>query len=62
VRVADDQGAGGLRGASHRGPHAAPTPRSGHVLEKAGLPMVQEMDDADEEGNVVRVEQWELAV
>jgi hypothetical protein len=32
------------------------------VLEKAGFAMVREIDDADEDGNVVRVEEWELAV
>jgi RimJ/RimL family protein N-acetyltransferase len=37
-------------------------PESGRVLEKAGFAMVREMDDADEEGNVVRVKEWELAV
>lgn len=37
-------------------------PRSGRVLEKAGFALVQEMDDADEAGNVVRVKEWELAV
>ena len=37
-------------------------PESGRVLEKAGFAMVREMDDADEEGNVVRVNEWELAV
>jgi RimJ/RimL family protein N-acetyltransferase len=37
-------------------------PESDRVLEKAGFAMVREMDDADEEGNVVRVKEWELAV
>ena len=37
-------------------------PESGRVLEKAGFAMVREIDDADEDGNVVRVEEWELAV
>ena len=37
-------------------------PQSGRVLEKAGFAMVREMDDADEAGNVVRVEEWQLAV
>jgi RimJ/RimL family protein N-acetyltransferase len=37
-------------------------PESGRVLEKAGFAIVREMDDADEEGNVVRVKEWELAV
>jgi RimJ/RimL family protein N-acetyltransferase len=37
-------------------------PQSGRVLEKAGFAMVQEMDDADEARNVVRVTEWELAV
>ena len=37
-------------------------PESGRVLEKAGFAMVRETDDADEDGNVVRVEEWELAV
>ena len=30
--------------------------------EKAGFALVREIDDADEDGNVVRVEEWELAV
>ena len=43
--------------------HAPPErPGSGRVLEKAGFAMVREIDDADEDGNVVRVEEWELAV
>ena len=37
-------------------------PQSGRVLEKAGFAVVQEMEDADEAGNVVRVKEWELAV
>jgi RimJ/RimL family protein N-acetyltransferase len=37
-------------------------PQSGRVLEKASFSMVQEMDEADEAGNVVRVKEWELAV
>ena len=37
-------------------------PESGRVLEKAGFAMVREIDDADEDGNVVRVKEWELAV
>jgi RimJ/RimL family protein N-acetyltransferase len=37
-------------------------PQSGHVLEKAGFALVREMDDADEAGNIARVEEWELAV
>jgi RimJ/RimL family protein N-acetyltransferase len=37
-------------------------PESGRVLAKAGFTMVRETDDTDEEGNVVRVEEWELAV
>jgi RimJ/RimL family protein N-acetyltransferase len=37
-------------------------PQSGRVLEKAGFAMVREIDDADEEGNVLRVTEWELAV
>ena len=37
-------------------------PQSGRVLEKAGFSMVREMDDADEAGNVLRVEEWELLV
>ena len=37
-------------------------PQSGRVLEKAGFALVQEMDDADEAGNIVRVKEWELAV
>ena len=43
--------------------HAPPErPESGRVLEKAGFALVREIDDADEDGNVVRVEEWELAV
>jgi RimJ/RimL family protein N-acetyltransferase len=37
-------------------------PQSGRVLEKAGFAIVREVDDTDEEGNVVRVKEWELAV
>jgi RimJ/RimL family protein N-acetyltransferase len=37
-------------------------PQSGRVLEKAGFAVVREIDDADEQGNVVRVQEWELAV
>ena len=37
-------------------------PQSGRVLEKAGFAMVQEMDDLDEARNVLRVEEWVLAV
>ena len=37
-------------------------PRSGRVLDKAGFAIVREMDDADEACNVLRVEEWELAV
>ena len=37
-------------------------PESGRVLEKAGFAMVREIDDADEDGNVVRVKEWELAL
>ena len=37
-------------------------PESGRVLEKAGFAMVRAIDDADEDGNVVRVKEWELAV
>ena len=37
-------------------------PRSGRVLEKAGFARGREMEDADEAGNVVRVEEWQLAV
>ena len=36
-------------------------PESGRVLEKAGFGLVQETEDEDAEGNVVRVKQWELA-
>jgi RimJ/RimL family protein N-acetyltransferase len=35
---------------------------SGRVLEKAGFATVREIDDADEDGNVVRVKEWKLAV
>jgi RimJ/RimL family protein N-acetyltransferase len=37
-------------------------PGSGRVLGKAGFTMAREIDDADEDGNVVRVEEWELAL
>jgi hypothetical protein len=37
-------------------------PESGRVVEKAGFAMVREMDDTDEEGNVLRVKEWELTV
>ncbi len=37
-------------------------PESGRVLVKAGFARVGEIDDADEDGNVVRVVEWELAV
>ncbi len=37
-------------------------PQSGRVVEKAGFTRVREMDDADEAGNVLRVEEWELLV
>ena len=37
-------------------------PESGRVVEKAGFAMVREMDDTDEAGNAVRVNEWELAV
>jgi RimJ/RimL family protein N-acetyltransferase len=37
-------------------------PASGRVLEKAGFALVREIDDADEDGSVVRVTEWELAV
>jgi RimJ/RimL family protein N-acetyltransferase len=37
-------------------------PQSGRVLEKAGFARVREMEDADEVGNVVRVEEWQLAM
>ena len=37
-------------------------PESGRVLEKAGFASAREVDDADEDGNVVRVKEWELAV
>ena len=34
----------------------------GGLLEKAGFAMVREMDEAEEEGKVVRVKDWELAL
>ena len=37
-------------------------PQSGRVLKKAGFTRVREIEDADEAGNVVRVEEWQLAV
>jgi hypothetical protein len=37
-------------------------PESGRVVEKAGFAMARETDDADEAGNVLRVEEWELAI
>ena len=37
-------------------------PQSGRVLEKAGFSIVREIDDADEAGNVLRVQEWELPV
>lgn len=37
-------------------------PQSSRVLEKAGFAMAREMEDADEAGNVVHVEEWQLAV
>jgi hypothetical protein len=37
-------------------------PQSGRVLEKAGFPLVREMDDADEAGNVGARQEVELAV
>ncbi|CAA9545923.1 MAG: hypothetical protein AVDCRST_MAG79-2300, partial [uncultured Thermoleophilia bacterium] len=37
-------------------------PESGRVVEKAGFRMLREIDDVDDEGNVVRVQEWELAV
>jgi Acetyltransferase (GNAT) domain len=37
-------------------------PESGRALEKAGFAMARETDDTDEAGNVLRVEEWELAV
>ena len=37
-------------------------PESGRVLEKAGFAMVGEIDDADEDGIVARVKEWELRV
>jgi hypothetical protein len=36
-------------------------PQSGRVLEKARFARVREMEDADEAGNAVRVEEWQLA-
>jgi RimJ/RimL family protein N-acetyltransferase len=35
-------------------------PQSGRVLAKAGFTMAREVDDDDGEGNVMRVEVWEL--
>ena len=37
-------------------------PQSGRVLAKAGFTMVRETDDDDGDGNVIRVNEWELAV
>jgi RimJ/RimL family protein N-acetyltransferase len=37
-------------------------PQSGRVLHKAGFTKVREVDDADEAGNVLRVEEWQLAM
>jgi RimJ/RimL family protein N-acetyltransferase len=37
-------------------------PQSGRVLAKAGFAMVRETDDVDEEGTVLRVKEWELAL
>lgn len=37
-------------------------PQSGRVLEKAGFRVAREMDDDDEQGGVVRVTEWELAI
>jgi RimJ/RimL family protein N-acetyltransferase len=37
-------------------------PESGRVLDKAGFALVREIDDADEDGNVMRVKEWELVV
>jgi RimJ/RimL family protein N-acetyltransferase len=37
-------------------------PQSGRVLNKAGFTRAREIEDADEAGNVVRVEEWQLAV
>ena len=37
-------------------------PQSGRVLEKAGFSMLREADDADDAGNVLRVQEWELLV
>ena len=37
-------------------------PGSGRVVEKAGFAMARETDDTDQEGNILRVEEWELAV
>ena len=36
------------------------SPQSGRVLEKAGFARVREIEDADEAGNVVRVEEWQV--
>ncbi len=36
-------------------------PQSGRVLETAGFARVRAMVDADEAGNAVRVEEWQLA-
>ena len=37
-------------------------PQSGRVVEKAGFTMLRETDDVDDEGNVLRVKEWELAI
>jgi RimJ/RimL family protein N-acetyltransferase len=37
-------------------------PESGRVLEKVGFAILRETDDADEDGNIIRVKAWELAV
>ncbi len=37
-------------------------PGSGRVLQKAGFTMAREVDDDDEQGGMVRVQEWELEV
>ena len=37
-------------------------PESGRVVEKAGFEMLRETDDMDEQGNTLRVKEWELAL
>jgi RimJ/RimL family protein N-acetyltransferase len=37
-------------------------PESGRVVEKTGFSMMREIDDTDDAGNVMRVNEWELAV